>query len=754
VNLQQPLLALSDQQARTVEALFERMFPADLASPGATDIGALTYIDRALAGAYRAHLVAYGTGLRAINHAAVARFGVPFSDCSVDNQDQIVRDLERGELVEASDLSPDDQRAFFDLLRSHLLEGLFADPVHGGNQAKLGWKVLGHPGIWLSHTAEENLADVPIDKGGEIRSLADVQAELRELNRDAAPAPTDEPVTPRFDEPDVILIGLGAMGGLIAPVLTAAGLRVTALEAGPWRATPDFQPDELLSSFYQRAGMSTKFLEETPRWRRHADEATRPASFSLGRMVNGVGGSVIHYGGWLRRFHPYHFRPLRHVVERWGTAAIPEGCSLADWPVSYDELEPYYDRVERLVGVAGDDLNPFIPRREPLPMPPLRPFRYGEVFKRAVLPGGLHPTAVPVGVNSVPYDGRPVTRYSAWSAGFGSFDGDRYHAALSSVPQAIATGNLDLRTNSRAICLLTDRDGHVSGVEYLDASGDKKTLSARAVILASYTFENVRLLFLSGDEQHPAGLGNNAGQLGRHFMTKMFSDVWGEFPNVVFNRHTSPAGQSVIVDDYLAEGFDSYAHGFLGGATLSAEPMALPLNIARAPLPPDVPRWGQRYKDHLRGWQHQAPLRIQPDALPYADHTLDLDPIYRDRSGLGQPVVRITYDLKENEQRLAAWMENRCEEILRAMGAAQTWRGPRFTGVCSSHDLGGCRMGLDPTVSVLDPDLQVHDTPGLYVYSGAAFPSCPGINPTLTMWAIGYRSAERLVSRMMGRDLV
>ena len=168
----------------------------------------------------------------------------------------------------------------------------------------------------------------------------------------------------------------------------------------------------------------------------------------------------------------------------------------------------------------------------------------------------------------------------------------------------------------------------------------------------------------------------------------------------------------------------------------------MPIQISRQSLPPDVPPWGRGYKDHLRGWQHWCTARLQPDTLSYRRNFLDLDPRYRDRSGLGLPLVRITYDFRENEQRLAEHLEGKAGEILRAMGAAKTWRGPRFTGVGSRHDLGGCRMGEDPATSVVDPELRVHDTPGLYVFSGAAFPTCPGINPSL---ALCYRAAERLV---------
>ena len=229
-------------------------------------------------------------------------------------------------------------------------------------------------------------------------------------------------------------------------------------------------------------------------------------------------------------------------------------------------------------------------------------------------------------------------------------------------------------------------------------AGGVHVQEARTVILCGYTFENVRLLLLSGDGRHPDGLGNNAGQVGRHFMTKMFAHVDGFFPDVVFNRHTGPAAQTTVLDDFLSEDLDYVSNGFVGGATLGVENQLLPIQISRQDLPPEVPAWGKGYKDHIREWQHFCTVRIQPDTLSYESNFLDLDPRHRDRSGLGLPLVRITYDLRENEGRLAAWMEDRSEEILRRMGATKTWRGPRFTGVGSSHDLGGCRMGEDPTV--------------------------------------------------------
>ena len=742
------LLVLTPYEARTAAAVFERLFPADEHGPGATEIGALTYLDRALAGAYRGRAETYRLGLAALDLAARRRCDAPLAALHADQQDALLTELEGGALP---DFRVPPQRDFFEMLRAHLQEGLFADPAYGGNRDKLGWRFLGHPGIWLENTAEENLSEEPVTKGGVIQSLEDLGYSLDGGPSEPVDIPGYDPqrgAEPPTGPADVVLVGVGAMGSVVAPVLARAGLRVVGLEAGPWRTKHDFLPDELGSAYYCRGDMGPKFLSETPRWRRNEGEPTREATFSLGRMMNGVGGSVIHWGGALRRCHPHHFHYLTHVREKVGEGALPEGHTLADWPVSYDDLEPYYTTVEYLIGVAGNEDNPFVPRSKPYPLPPLRPFRTSEIFRKATKEMGLHPYPTPVAVNSEPYNGYPATTYCAWSGGFGPFNDERWHPGLTSVPEALATGNLDLRTHCRVVRILTDSGGRASGVEYVDANGNVQVQESRTVILCGYTFENVRLLLLSGDGRHRGGLGNNAGQVGKHFMTKMWADVYGYFPDVVFNKHTGPAAQMWGLDDFIAADFDSAAHGFVGGATPNIENQQLPIQISREGLPPDVPRWGKGYKDHLRGWQHVCAIRLQPESLSYHTDFLDLDPRHRDRSGLGLPLVRITCDLRENERRLAEWMENKAEEILGTMGATETWRGPRFRGVCSSHDLGGCRMGEDPTSSVVGPDLRVHDTPGLYVFGGAVFPTCPGVNPTLTMWALCYRATELLVERL------
>lgn len=734
------------RQKATAAAVFARMFPTDDDTPGATEIGVISYVERLLAGYGHEHLAQYQLALDKLDRTARERWQQPFAQCGPAEQDTLMQALEQEPATDRN------RPRCMDLLVAHMQEGLFSDPIHGGNRDKLGWKVLGHPGVWLENSLEEMMATEPITKGGRFQSLEDLET-LDFPRPDAAP-----PIPPGFDperglvppgrEADVILIGLGSMNSAVAPLLAEAGLHVVALEAGPYRSRLDYRPDELWQTYYGRARLGPKFNSEVPRWRRNAGEPTQPCTFSLGRMMNGAGGSIFHYGGWMRRFHPHHFRARSRVEENgWQHLLLPDS-TLADWPVTYEDLEPYYSRLEWEIGISGVNTHPKVPRSRDLPMPPMHPFHMGEVFRGATEDMGLNPYPVPVGINSVPYQGRPGTTYSSWTCGFGTFDDSMWHPAAECVPRALATGNLDLRTHCRVVQILTDSEGHASGVKYVDPAGNEQVQKGRCVILGAYTWETLRLMLLSRDAGHPEGVGNNRGQVGRNVMTKMFGHVLAHFPDRVFNRHCAHASQSMILDDFLDESFAPAEHGFLGGATISAEPQFLPMMISRESLPPHVPRWGAAYKDHLRGWQHLGVLRIQPDTLSYARNFVDLDPRHRDRSGLGLPVIRITYDMRGNEHRMSDWMEGKCEEILQAMGGQTPWRGPRFTGVGSCHDLGGTRMGENPDTSVVDPGLEVHDTPGLFVFSGSTFPSCHGINPTLTMMALCMRACEHLIARL------
>jgi gluconate 2-dehydrogenase alpha chain len=289
-----------------------------------------------------------------------------------------------------------------------------------------------------------------------------------------------------------VLVGVGAVGALVAPILARAGLKVVGLEAGPYRTRRDFVPDELNSSYYARGAMGPKFLSETPRWRLREDAPTREATYTLGRMMNTVGGSVIHWGGALRRCHPHHFRYLTHVRESFGDKVLPEGHTLADWPVTYDDLEPYYTEVEYLAGVAGDgDANPFVPRSKPYPMPPMRPFRTG---RRSAKPPSRwactltlrrsRPTAYPT------TGSRPTPTPPGAAPGSGRTTTTGGTPALTCSARGARDGNFDLRTHCRVVRVLTGADGRARGVEYVDAAGECACRRRERSVLCGYTFEN------------------------------------------------------------------------------------------------------------------------------------------------------------------------------------------------------------------------------------------------------------------------
>jgi gluconate 2-dehydrogenase alpha chain len=289
--------------------------------------------------------------------------------------------------------------------------------------------------------------------------------------------------------------------------------------------------------------------------------------------------------------------------------------------------------------------------------------------------------------------------------------------------------------------------GEASGVDYIDSEGNRGHQAAPIVVLAAYTFENVRLLLLSADDKSPAGLANRHGQVGRYFTPKQLPRTLGILPGQTVNRFTGPSAQGMLIDDFLSDNFDHTGLGFIRGASLGVIQQSQPISMAKDTLPPDVPSWGRGYKKHLvENWNSYFAIEAQPEGLMYDANFLDLDPVVRDKSGLGLPVIRITFQQYENELKIIRFVRERSNELLRQMGVEKIWTGPELTGVGSSHDLGGLRMGTDEAASVVNADLMTHEVPNLYVMSGAVFPSVPGINPTLTIQAVSWRAADRLAA--------
>jgi gluconate 2-dehydrogenase alpha chain len=552
-------------------------------------------------------------------------------------------------------------------------------------------------------------------------------------------------------ETDVCLVGLGGTGGMAAAALTAAGMHVVALEAGPPRTGREHLMDEIASSNARNVWGAAKFNHEIPTWRPNATSDRRPTPHTQ-RLANGVGGSSLVYGAISFRFHPDDFRARSNTVARYGTAALPPGSALVDWPLGYDDLEPYYDLTERLVGVSGlagnvggallPGGNPFEgPRRRPYPLPPLRASGLGQLFRDAALREGYHPFPVPATILTEPYDGRAACTYCSFCNRLACHVNAKGSTLVTLLPRALATGRLEIRTGCRALRVVSDGRGVATGVEYA-ASDGVHVQPAHIVILATYSYENVRLLLLSQSTRFPNGLGNNAGQVGRYYMARQHLPVFGTFERHELNSFAGPAAQGFTIDDLNANNFDHAGAGFVRGGRIAVVHQFPPIE-STVIVPPDVPRWGRAYKAHVaRYYRRTAVLTVGAETLPYEANFLDLDPDVRDP--FGRPVIRITFDTYDNERRLLSYLQDRAVRLLEGMGADRVWRAGLHVEAMGVHDVGGARMGVDPARSVVDGVGRLHEAPNVYVLGGATLPTHGGLNPTLTLQALALRTAAHI----------
>ena len=551
---------------------------------------------------------------------------------------------------------------------------------------------------------------------------------------------------------DVVIIGLGAAGGVAAHVLADAGLDVVALEAGPRLDASAARFDEIDNVVHERLS-EPKAKHEVPTWRFTDRERARSSPFPT-LMVNAVGGTTVHYEGLSIRFPPYTFASRSAIVDRYGASAIPAGSTVADWPLSYDDLEPCYDAVEYAIGVAGvaggmdvageEAGNAFEgPRRRPFPMEPLPMTGWSRLMADAARRLGWHPFLAPSNINSRPYDDRPACTF----CGFCMFNVCHCDAKgathLNVIRRAEASGHLAVEADARALRIEVDGDGRASGVSYV-SNGEEHFVAAKAVLVGTYLYENTRLLLLSTSRAFPHGLSNNHGQVGRHFTAHYPQFVYGAFPGRRLNMFNGVGSQVTALDDWNADNFDHTGLGFVGGGLFLVYHEFTPIVFAKAPLPPSVPRWGAAWKAWINGHAQSVGLvQGQFDALPYEWNVLDLDPSRTDQ--LGIPVVRVTHRVGPHERRGVRFMADRMDEWLREAGATMTW--PQRPHVEGRHAYGGTRMGDDPGTSVVDGYGFSHEVPNLGMLGSSTFPTAGGHNPTLTVQALSWRTATRLVDQ-------
>jgi gluconate 2-dehydrogenase alpha chain len=560
------------------------------------------------------------------------------------------------------------------------------------------------------------------------------------------------------EKTDVVIVGVGAAGGILAAELSKAGMKVIGLERGPRLKTADFEPHDELR-YFQRQDLRPNPKRQPVTWRPNANTRARPiSSMSYG---NQAGGGTVHYGSVSWRLHEDDFRARSATIERYGAAAIPENSSLVDWPMSYAELEPYYDRAEYELGVSGkagnlkgqkiDGGNVFeAPRQREYPLPALIPDQSEIIFSEASKKLGLHPFSTPRAIISQPYKDRPGCTYCGFCQAFGCHVGAKSSILVTKLPEADASGNFKLITGAMCYRVNSDNSGKATGVSYYGPGGSDNTIEADLVILTPFIYDNTRLLLLSKTDKFPNGLANSSGHLGKHIVTHIRSRVIVAFDDRFVNIYMGPSAQKHSVDDWNGDNFDHKDLGFIRGAQISVGPTALeggPLGAAEAPPPPGIPRWGEKYRDFFaKYYARHAAIAAQIEDLPYPHQTIDLDPDTRDAWGL--PAPRMTYDWRRpNELARTEFVAQKMLEMGRATGAAHVWRTPENRGAPGGHHEGGTRMGSDPKSSVVNKYGQSWDIPNLFMIGSSTFPSQSSFNPTLTIEALAFMSADAIVNK-------
>src|ERR1700726_3503173 len=480
------------------------------------------------------------------------------------------------------------------------------------------------------------------------------------------------------EKTDVVIVGVGAAGGILAAELGKAGMKVIGLERGPRLTTQDFNPHDELR-YFQRQDLRPNIKRQPITWRPNQDARATP--IPVQNYGNQAGGGTVHYGALSWRFHEDDFRARSHSVERYGVAAIPADSSLADWPLSYADLEPYYDRAEYELGVSGkagnvqgrkiDGGNVFeAPRRREYPLPPLLADQSGILFEAGARKLGYHPFSSPRAILSQPYQHRPGCTYCGFCQSFGCHIGAKSSILVTKLPEADATGNFKLLTGTMCYRVNSDNSGRATGVSYYGPDGSDNTIEADLVILAPFIYDNTRLLLLSKTDKYPNGLANSSGQLGKHIMAHIGAKVYAAFDSRYVNNYMGPNAQKHSLDDFNADNHDHGGLGFIRGsqvAIATANQEGGPIGTAMSMEPPrGIPRWGAGYRDFFAKYFARHTVIIsETENLPYADQTIDLDPDVRDAWGL--PAPRITYDWRRpNERKGVAFIQDKLEEVGRA----------------------------------------------------------------------------------------
>ncbi len=526
---------------------------------------------------------------------------------------------------------------------------------------------------------------------------------------------------------DFVIVGSGAAGGVVAKQLSTRGHSVVLMEMGPRMTPSQFKHDEFAYWVNSELGPKTPVT-----WRKRTDEEARVGGGGIFR-ASIVGGSSVHFTANYWRLHEIDF------IERSKLGAVP-GANLADWPITYAELEPYYTMVEWEVGVSGAP-GPFDPpRSKPYPLPPLPVKSSGVLFEKGCKKLGYHAQPAPMAIISQPHNGRTPCQHCGYCIGFGCEFGAKSSSLASVIPVAEATGKCEVRPNSYVRRVEMDPKGRATGVTYFDADKMEQFQPARAVILSCNGAETPKLLLMSASSRFPDGLANSSGYVGKHLMFNGNTGTLGLF------EHPLNEFKSVQVTRNMHDFYDSDPkRGFYGGGGIDARFQQYPIVWGLGGLPQDAPQWGSAYKHMLADYFNRTMMSAgHTTSLPVETNRVTLDPNVKDDWGL--PALRITYTDHPDDIKIMQFMIDRSKEILDAAGAQKVWGPDAGVSGGTAHLLGTCRMGKNPKTSVIDPDHRTHEVPNLFLCDGSSMVTSGRGQPTMTIMALAFRAGERIAN--------
>ncbi|UXN66659.1 GMC family oxidoreductase (plasmid) [Phyllobacterium sp. A18/5-2] len=570
---------------------------------------------------------------------------------------------------------------------------------------------------------------------------------------------------------DVVIVGLGWTGSILAHELTDEGLDVLAIERGPWRDTAtDFNigyaQDELRYGI--RRDLFLQPSVEAMTMRNNPNQVALPmrdyGSFLPG---NGVGGAGVHWNGHTWRFWDSDFQIRSRLTERYGAAKFGD-LQVQDWGITADEIEPYYDRFEYLAGISGkagniegriqEGGNPFEdPRARDYPLPPMQMTYAPTLFAEAARSLGWHPFPTPSANLSEAYV-NPLgiamgqCTFCGFCERFRCANYSKSSAQTTILPVLMKKKNFEVRTDSEVLHVNLDSSGKVAkGVTYIDTSGVEYFQPADLVLLCAYGLHNVRLMMLSGiGKMYDPNTGE--GTIGRNYCYQTNAGAQVFFDDKNFNPFIAAGALGQTVDDFNGDAFDHGSVDFVGGAGINC----IPTNgrpIATRPVAPGTPKWGSDWKRAtVQAYKSTLTFSSQGSSYPSRINYLDLDPTYKDR--FGRPLMRMTFDFPDNDIRMSGYVSDRMETLAEALGGRQYVSARRKKGwdsvpYQSTHNTGGAIMGADRSTSAVNKYLQSWDVPNVFVIGASAFAHNAGKNPTGTVGALSYFAADAIRNKYL-----